>query len=577
MKRLIHLLDGGTREVILRCGATLCKLIATALRLCASRMDLRHDRRALTLQLVQLLLVLVLLGQGVVVEPADGLLAQAYHLIFIGLDELVAAVLDCLFHREHVALDLIARLYLLALLLVLFAVALRLGQHPVDLRPRQASLVVGNADVVGATASRVLGGDGQDAVGVDVEGDVDLRYTTGRWGDVTEFEAAEQMVILGHRALTLVHLNGDGRLIVGVGSECLRLLAGYASVALDDVGHDAASGFNAERQRRNVDQQDILESRARLALARENSRLYGSAVSYSLVGVDGQVQLLAAEEVLQHRLDLGDASRTADEDDFVDRSFVHFSVGQSFLHGLQGGTEQVGAELLEARPRDFGVVVDAVVKCIDLDARLGAGRQGAFGPLGRGSQTAQGSRVHPEVFFVFALELLAEVVDETVVKVLATEVGVARRGFHLEERALVDGEDRHVEGAAAQVEYEDVLLPFEALIETVGECCGGGLVDDPQYVETGYGSSVFGGLTLRVVEVSRYCYNRLLHLLSQVRLCCFLHFCEDHGADFLRIETFLLALELDLDLWFAALVDDCERPVFQVALDLRVVISVTEK
>jgi hypothetical protein len=49
------------------------------------------------------------------------------------------------------------------------------------------------------------------------------------------------------------------------------------------------------------------------------------------------------------------------------------------------------------------------------------------------------------------------VVHEALVEILAAEVGVARGGLDLED-ALLDGEERDVEGAAAEVEDEDVLL-----------------------------------------------------------------------------------------------------------------------
>jgi len=74
---------------------------------------------------------------------------------------------------------------------------------------------------------------------------------------------------------------------------------------------------------------------------------------------------------------------------------------------------------------------------------------------------------------VLPLELLHEVVHEPVVEVLASQVGVASGGLDLED-ALLDGEERDVEGTAAEVEDEHVLLAGAGglLVEPVGD--GGG-------------------------------------------------------------------------------------------------------
>ncbi len=91
-------------------------------------------------------------------------------------------------------------------------------------------------------------------------------------------------------------LNSDGRLVVTVGSEGLLLFARNARVPLDDLGHDAARGLDTQRQRCDVDEQHVLDGGA--GVAAEDGGLHSGSVRYRLVGVDGQVQRFAAEEIL---------------------------------------------------------------------------------------------------------------------------------------------------------------------------------------------------------------------------------------------------------------------------------------
>ena len=69
------------------------------------------------------------------------------------------------------------------------------GDHPIDLLLRQTALVVGGGNAVRLAGSLVLRGDVEDTVGVDVEGDHDLRNTTRRGRDAGELELAEEVVV----------------------------------------------------------------------------------------------------------------------------------------------------------------------------------------------------------------------------------------------------------------------------------------------------------------------------------------------------------------------------------------------
>merc|ERR1712100_285785 len=130
--------------------------------------------------------------------------------------------------------------------------------------------------------------------------------------------------------------------------------------------------------------------------------------------------------------------------------------------------------------------------------------------------------LQPVLSTYLALELLDEVVDGAVVKVLAAQVRVARGRLDLED-ALFNREERHIEGAAAEVEDEDVALRRRLLVEAVRDRGRGRLVDDTEDVEARDRARVLGRRALRVVEVGRDGDDRVRDVLAEVGLRRLLH------------------------------------------------------
>ena len=171
---------------------------------------------------------------------------------------------------------------------------------------------LGDGDRLLGAGVLVARGDVEDAVGVDVERDLDLRDAARRRPDALEPEAGELAVVGRELALALQDHDVDRGLIVLRGREHLRPARGDRGVALDDLGHHATHRLQAERQRRHVEQDDVLD------LALEHAGLQRGADRHDLVGVDRHVRVLAAGQPAHEVLDGGDARRAADEDDLVD-------------------------------------------------------------------------------------------------------------------------------------------------------------------------------------------------------------------------------------------------------------------
>ena len=139
-----------------------------------------------------------------------------------------------------------------------------------------------------------------------------------------EIELREPLVVLGLGSLALIDRDIDSGLLVLVGRECLRLFGGDDGPPRDDVCHDAPYGFDAERERGHVqDEQWVLLVREMTA---EYAGLDSSAIGYGLVGIDASVRLFAVEVVFKKALDLGNARGATDEDNLIHFTFLHCGV-----------------------------------------------------------------------------------------------------------------------------------------------------------------------------------------------------------------------------------------------------------
>src|SRR5438445_149183 len=85
-----------------------------------------------------------------------------------------------------------------------------------------------------------------------------LWHASGSRRDADEIELAEQLVVGRHLALALEDADRHRGLVVAGCREHLTLLGRDGGVLLDQLGEHAAERLDSERERRDVEQQDVL-------------------------------------------------------------------------------------------------------------------------------------------------------------------------------------------------------------------------------------------------------------------------------------------------------------------------------
>ncbi len=275
------------------------------------------------------------------------------------------------------------------------------------------------------------------------------------------------------------------------------------------------------------EEQDVLD------VALEDTGLDRGAGGDHLVGVDPAVRVLVGLALHQF-LDGGHPGRATDHHDVVDVADGNAGVLDRLLEWALRPLQQLFGELLELGTGQLALEVEwAFGGSGDegkVDLRFDDRRQLDLGFLGGFLEPLQGHAVLAEIDTVVVLEPFDQPVDDLLVPVVATEVGVTRGRLDLED-AIADLEDRDVEGPASEVEDQDRVVGV--LVQPVRQRGRGRLVDDPQNVEPGDLACLLGGLALGVVEVGGHRDHGVGHLVPEVGLGVPLQLHQDAGRDLL--------------------------------------------
>ena len=218
--------------------------------------------------------LLLLLCRGHISRILEHLLA--------GIDQRVGGILD---------LDLLLSLQIVsgkALCILDLGIDLLLGEL----------VRSGDGHILLLLGGQILGRDMDDAIGIDIEGDLDLRNSPRcRWNS-HQCEPAQGYIVLGHGPLTLQDIDLHTGLVVCGSGEYLAISGGNGGVSLNEPGRDRSQGLNAQRERCDIQKQQVLD------LSAQDTGLDRRSHGHALHGVHAPLYLLAHEaldELLNHR------------------------------------------------------------------------------------------------------------------------------------------------------------------------------------------------------------------------------------------------------------------------------------
>mmetsp|Transcript_58371 Transcript_58371/g.65348 ORF Transcript_58371/g.65348 Transcript_58371/m.65348 type:complete len:226 (+) Transcript_58371:1326-2003(+) len=134
------------------------------------------------------------------------------------------------------------------------------------------------------------------------------------------------------------------------------------------------------------------------------------------------------------------------------------------------------------------------------------------------------------------------------------------------ENTRVDSQQCDIEGTTSKIEDEDIRFST-CLVHTIRNCCSGRFVDNSFYFHTRNSTSIFGSLTLSIVEISWNSNDGIFDFLTQKCFCGCLHFLKDHSRNFFWSVRGFLSCDSDLDHWLILIGNNIEGNKFFIGLN----------
>src|SRR3954454_20329307 len=444
-------------------------------------------------------------------ERLLGVGQSVFDVAAFGAGDLVTVLLQHLLDVVNHRVQLVLGFDRIAGRLVLGRMRVGFLRHALDFFLRQTGRGR-DRDLLVFLRGRIFRGHVQNAIGVDVERNLDLRHATRSRRNSGQVELAKCPVLRRHWTLALQHVHFNRRLTISRGRERLRLLGRNRRVARDHRRGYATQRLDRQRQRSYVEQEQVFH------FALEHASLNACADRDYFVRIHSFVAF-ASEEIFDQLLNPRHTGLSANQHDFVDLAGINASVLHALLAWTDRALNDVFNHAFELGAREL---FDQVLGTAgigrnerQIDFGLHGGRELDLGALSGITQTLQGHLIAlaAKVETLILLKFVDKPIHEALVDVVAAEVGVTVGGLDF-DYAFPDFEDGDIERTAAKVVDRDRLV--FAFVETIGKRGCRGLVDNALYFESGNLSCIFGCLPLRIIEVRRNGNHRFRDFLAEV-------------------------------------------------------------
>ena len=151
--------------------------------------------------------------------------------------------------------------------------------------------------------------------------------------------------------------------------------------------------------------------------------------------------------------------------DLVNLALLDTSILQNLLNRLHRFLEQFDVEFFKLGSCEGIRKVIPILETFDFDLGALLNRENSLRALDRLLQLAHGALVLGDVCAGLLLVGFYQVVDDTIVEVFSTKVGISCSGENL-VRPVLDGEQRDIERSPSEIVYDDLGLGA-LLVETV--------------------------------------------------------------------------------------------------------------